>query len=117
LNRPLHKWLLLGAVLSLAACGPQPARRTESDRASDARIIAEAASRAAVAKVGARVCKTLTVGISERDVIRGVVTEVSADKIRVKLEAVGRFPNHLDGVPLAVGALVPDDPLNWAPCS
>lgn len=103
----------------LSACGTRPARDpaiAEAERAAIARTIAETAARVAVSKVGAKVCRRVTVGISEHDWIRGVVTEIETDRIRVRIEDPGRFPQVIDGTAIARGALISDTPLNWVPC-
>ena len=113
----LRGTLALCAVL--AACGTRPARDpdfADAERAAVARTINETAARVAVSKVGAKVCRAVTVGISERDWIRGVVVEVASDKIRVKVDDQGRFPQTLDGVFVARGIVLWDTPLNWKPC-
>ena len=103
----------------LSACGTRPVLNpdiAEAERAAVARTIAETAARVAASKVGAKVCRRVTVGISEHDWIRGVVTEIEADRIRVRIEDPGRFPQVLDGTTIARGALISDSPLNWLPC-
>jgi len=81
-----------------------------------AREVNETATRAAVAKAGAKVCRTIRVGIAERDWVRGVVVEASDDRIRVQIEHAGRFPHVLDGTAVVRGALVWDVPADWTPC-
>jgi hypothetical protein len=119
----LRAWLQGVAILVLctvlSACGTRLARDpgiAEAERAAVARTIAETATRVAVSKVGAKVCRQVTVGISEHDWIRGVVTEVGADRIRVRIEVPGRFPQAIDGTAVAPGASISDTPLNWVPC-
>jgi len=110
----------LFAAAILAACGWGGARPLPADaasRAADARTLAETAARIAVSKAGAKVCRQMAVGISERDWIRGVVVEVSADRIRVRIDELGRYPQTLDGVVLASGVAVWDSPLRWTPCA
>ena len=58
----------------------------------------------------------MAVGISERDWIRGVVVEVAAERILVRIEDAGRYPQSLDGLVLARGVAVWDSPLVWTPC-
>jgi hypothetical protein len=103
----------------VSACGTRPAINpdiAEAERAAVARAITETAARVAVSKVGAKVCRRVSVGISEHDWIRGMVTEIGADRIRVRIEDPGRFPQVLDGTTIARGALISDSPLNWVPC-
>lgn len=81
-----------------------------------ARAVNDSATQAAVAKPGAKVCRTIQVGIAERDWVRGVVMEVSAGKIGVRIEEPGRFPNVLNGTAVVRGALVWDATPGWTPC-
>jgi len=102
------------AALSIAACSSEPARPAFD--AQLARSVNDTATRAAVAKSGARVCRPMQVGIAERDWIRGVVTEISGDAIGVRIQDPGRFPKTLNGTPLARGAVVQDSPAAWTLC-
>ena len=102
------------AALSIAACGTEPARPAFD--AQLARTLNDTATRAAVAKSGARVCRPMNVGIAERDWIRGVVTEVSGDAIGIRIQDPGRFPKTLNGTALARGAVVRDSPAAWTLC-
>jgi hypothetical protein len=102
------------AALSIAACGSEPARPAFD--AQLARSVNDTATRAAVAKAGARVCRPMQVGIAERDWIRGVVIELSGDGIGVRIQDPGRFPKTLNGIALARGAVVQDSPAAWTPC-
>ena len=119
----LNSWLdglgVATLCAGLMACGSGPLRNAdaaEAERAASARILSETASRVAVSKVGAKVCRSLTVGISERDWLKGVVVEVSADKVHIRIDDPGRFPQTFDGVLLAPGTVVWDAPTNWTPC-
>jgi hypothetical protein len=102
-------------ALSIAACGSVKPARPAFD-AQLARSVNDTATRAAVAKSGAKVCRPMQVGIAERDWIRGVVTEISGDAIGVRIEDPGRFPKSLNGTALARGVLVQDSPAAWTPC-
>jgi hypothetical protein len=107
-------------ALVAAGCGNTRPRAETSNEYSDAQIaraVSDTATRVAVSKIGAKVCRTLQVGISERDIIRGVVEGVTAEKIRVRINDAGRFPQSLEGVPVTRGALISDVPLNWTPCA
>lgn len=103
------------AALGIAACGSVEPARPAFD-AQLARNVNDTATRAAVAKSGAKVCRQMQVGIAERDWVRGVVTEISGDAIGVRIEDPGRFPQSLNGTPLARGALVQDSAAAWTPC-
>jgi hypothetical protein len=116
----VHALAWCATLVVLAACSTTPDLRKqkadEESRASDARIISSVAARVAVSKVGAKVCRKVSIGISESDWIRGEVKEVGGNKIRVQIENPGRFPETLGGVPVAKGALIWDTALLWAPC-
>ena len=84
---------------------------------SDARTLDETAKRVAVSKAGARVCREMKVGISERDWIRGKVIEVGPKSIRVEIYDAGRFPQTLGATELKNGVSIWDNPANWTPCS
>ena len=103
------------AAWSMAACGSVAPARPAFD-AQLARSVNDTATRAAVAKSGARVCRPMQLGIAERDWIRGVVTEISGDAIGVRIRDPGRFPKTLNGTALARGAVVHDSPAAWTPC-
>lgn len=105
--------------LALSACSSPPQRNpsaVEAERAAAARTITEVATRVAVSKAGARVCREITVGISESDWVRGTVVETGADRIRVRIDEPGKFPQTLDGISVVRGATFWDTPLNWRPC-
>jgi hypothetical protein len=103
------------AAVSIAACGSVEPVRPAFD-AQLARSVNDTATRAAVAKSGARVCRPMQVGIAERDWIRGVVTQISGDTIGVRIQDPGRFPQTLNGTPLARGVVVQDSPAAWTLC-
>jgi hypothetical protein len=116
----VHALAWCATLVVLAACSTTPDLRKqkadEESRASDARIISSVATKVAVSKVGAKVCRKVSVGISESDWIRGEVKEVGGNKIRVQIEIPGRFPETFEGVPVAKGALIWDTALLWTPC-
>jgi hypothetical protein len=73
-----------------------------------ARARAYAEHMAAVGKVGAKVCREMTVGIAQRDWIRGVVSE--------RIQDAGKFLHTLNGVEIVRDAVVWDAPTAWVPC-
>jgi len=81
------------------------------------RARAESEALAAIAVPGIKVCRQATVGISERDWIRGVVVEASAGNVGVKIVDPGRFLHTLYGAEIARDALVWDSTTAWVPCS
>jgi len=102
------------AVVSLASCSSQPARPAFDPKLAS--TVDETATIAAVAKVGAKVCRQTEIGIAERDWLRGVVTEVTREGIAVRIEDPGRFPQSLNGTPVARGAVARDSAVAWTPC-
>ena len=101
-------------LLSVASCTVEPARP-----AFDAQLanrVNHTATTAAVAKLGAKVCRQTEIGIAERDWLRGVVTEAAGDAITVRIEQAGRFPQTLNGTSISRGATVRDSAALWTPC-
>jgi hypothetical protein len=70
----------------------------------------------AVAKPGIKVCRDLLVGIAVHDWIRGVVTQVDAERIAVRIDDPGQQPHMFDGQPLAKGLTVWSSAVDWTPC-
>ena len=107
--------LFAGAILPiLYSCSVEPVR--PAFEAQFARSVNDTAAVAAVAKVGAKVCRQTEIGIAERDWLRGVVTEVAGDRIAVRIEDPGRFRQTLNGTFVARGAIVRDSAVAWTPC-
>jgi hypothetical protein len=104
--------LLVGLALAVAGCAPKrPAADPEA-----ARLFAENSTLAAVSKPGARVCRRMLTGISETDIVRGVVVEARAEKIAVRVESAGRLPHSIGTIALSPKAVVWDDAAAWMPC-
>ena len=70
----------------------------------------------ALGRTGTKVCRELTVGISERDRIQGVVVETAPGKIAVRIDDPGRFAHTLNGIELRRGTVVWDALSQWTPC-
>jgi len=102
------------ALAALAACAAPPAPSALD--AERARTVADLAAQAAVAKPGVRVCRQVSVGISERDWLRGTVVEVAANLIAVRIDDAGRFPHTLEGVPVVRGTIAWSAAAGWIPC-
>jgi hypothetical protein len=100
------------AALLATGCAP----RSPQGDAEAARLFAENSSLAAVAKPGARVCRRMQTGISETNIVRGVVVEARAPKIAVRVETAGRLPQTIGTVTLVPKAVVWDDAAAWTPC-
>ena len=102
---------LLTGACSTGRPAPEPAFDPQF-----ARAVNDTATQAAVAKPGAKVCRTIQVGIAERDWIRGVVSEIADSKLAVRIDDAGRFPHELNGTAVVRGALVWDTATGWTPC-
>lgn len=111
-NRALTPIFCVFILLTGCGTGGQALR----DDPQFARSIADTAARAAVAKPGARVCREMQVGIAERDWVRGLVVEVKAAQIAVRIDEPGRFEHIVNGVKVTLGAIVVDDAVSWTPC-
>lgn len=110
----------LALCIYLASCSGRTIKdrdTPEANQASKARAVNEVAVRVAVSKVGARVCREIAVGISEHDLIRGEVVEVTPDVVKVKVTEAGRFPETIGNVVVTPGIFLSDTPLNWRPCT
>ena len=107
---------LTSAALCIAACSSSGPKREPAFDPPFAHSVDDTATRAAIAKPGAKICRQTQIGIAERDWIRGVVTEVAGDTIRVRIEDPGRLPQSLNGTALARGVVVTGSPLGWTPC-
>jgi hypothetical protein len=71
---------------------------------------------AAVAIPGIKVCKSVTLGITTQDWIRGTVTEVTGQQITVRIDAAGNAQHLASGQPLKAGDVIRDALLFWTPC-
>ena len=81
-----------------------------------ARAKFEEEARAAVAKIGQKVCREVPVGIGGRDWVSGVVVALTDDKVGVRLEDAGRQPHVVGGVELRKDETTWDVPGAWTPC-
>ena len=109
--------LLALALWTLAGCGTgSDAAQREAERQVFARSLFESAATAAVAKPGIKVCRMLTVGIAEQDWMKGVVVDVNAGRVGVRIDEPGRFPHVIGGTAVAAGVVIRDKPSEWAPC-
>lgn len=81
-----------------------------------ARARMEKEAEVVVSRPGTKVCRQLTVGISERDWVRGVVVGADADGVAVRIDDPGRFQHTLYGVELVRGTVVRDALRVWMPC-
>lgn len=108
--------ILAVGLVGLGACASP---RDAPDRGAErtfAQSVAAAESRAAVAVVGTRVCRRLTVGIAEQEWIQGVVVSVAAEEIAVRIDNPGQMSHTVDGVAVVRGALLRGPSKPWTPC-
>lgn len=80
-------------------------------------VMAHAERLALNAVPGARVCRGVPVGISEIDVLRGVVLAVERERLRIRIDQPGRLGAAIDGRLPKAGDIVNDDAGNWSRCS
>lgn len=102
------------AALAITACASAPA-----DRAFDPQLagnVNDAATQAAVAKPGTKVCRPVQLGISEKDWISGVVQQADGKTLRVRIDDPGRFPKSLNGQLVSKGESLTDAAAAWTPC-
>jgi hypothetical protein len=78
------------------------------------KFLAEA--RAAVAKEGQKVCRTMPVGIAERDWLRGTVVATNDGRVGIRIDDAGRHPHVVANVEARKGEVVWDVPQEWTPC-
>jgi hypothetical protein len=95
----------------------------QSDPAADrppAKTIAQAPmkseSLAVEASSGAKVCRTLQVGIAVRDVVRGEVTAANVDRVSVRIDNAGRHPHMIGDRLLVKGMVIDSAAADWGPC-
>ena len=81
-----------------------------------ARARAYAEHLASVGRVGAKVCREMTVGIAQRDAIQGAVVEVGHASISVRIDDTGKFLHTLNGTEIIRGMVLWDAPTAWIPC-
>ena len=65
--------------------------------------MAHAERMVAFSRTGAKVCRDVPVGIAQVDRVSGVVLAAEGDRVRIRMESVGRFDNQLDGRVIARG--------------
>jgi hypothetical protein len=105
--------VVLVAALALAAC---TAPREDPGRQALSRARADSELKAAVARVGTRVCRDSLVGIAVREILRGTVVAVNDESIDVRIDEPGSMEHTIGGRAAAKGAIVSDTFRNWVPC-
>jgi hypothetical protein len=79
-----------------------------------ARVQAERA--AAVARIGTRVCREMTIGVATRDTIRATVTATDGERITVRVENPGRFEHTMGDRTILKGDVITAPLRLWTPC-
>ena len=82
-----------------------------------AREISASAHDVAVSKPGTKVCRKFPVGISENNLIQGVVTESGGNRLNIRVVSAGRFPMQVGSIDVKPGAILTDHSESWAPCT
>lgn len=77
---------------------------------------ADAEAQNAVGRTGVKVCRTVKMGISEREWIAGVVVAVGRQSVEIAIDSPGPSPKMLAGVDLRKGAVLWDAVRDWKPC-
>jgi hypothetical protein len=76
----------------------------------------EQEARAAVGKVGQKVCREMPIGIGGAEWVQGTVVGLNAEEVAVRIDAPGRHPHVIGGVETRAGDTVWDEPTRWTPC-
>lgn len=72
--------------------------------------------RVAMAKIGAEVCRSYPVGVSEQNWVRGRVTALEGENLVITVEDPGRLAMDVGKERLEKGVVLKDVPKNWVPC-
>ena len=118
---PSRLLLRAGALIVLVvlgACVVRPRHDAAAEAAQMAlqRARMEEESMVAVTQRGITVCRELTLGIAERDWIRGEVIATDGREITVRISDAGRFAHLLDNIAVTRGSLVRSAAPLWTPC-
>jgi len=65
---------------------------------------------------GARVCRSVPVGIGNSDVVGGIVRRAERDRLWIVIDRPGRVVGEIHGQPLKMGVEVVDSPEAWVIC-
>ena len=69
-----------------------------------------------LSRPGAKVCRNVPVGIAQVDLVSGVVLTTEGDRVRIRIEGVGRLNNQPDGRVIAPGDEILEDADRWFAC-
>jgi hypothetical protein len=82
-----------------------------------ARDRARAERAAAVGLVGAHVCREMEVGVASREIVRGTVTAVDAERITVRIDDPGSLDHTIGDRIVRKGSVIVDAIRSWLPCA
>ena len=102
---------LLGTALTVP-----PVFAQHSYIVNKSKILTDVENRVAVAKVGARVCRDIFVGISERTWVKGTVIGLNADEVIVAADDPGRILLEVNGARLEEGTILKEPARLWTLC-
>jgi hypothetical protein len=109
-----HLVLLVAALL--CGCAETSGPPDAAAERAHAQAVAEAEARAAVAVVGAEVCRRVTAGIGNVEWVSGRVVAVDGEFVTVQIDKPGRLSHEVDGVVVARGTKLKTRPELWTPC-
>jgi hypothetical protein len=102
---------LFGTALTVPLAFAQHSHVVEKSK-----IVSNIENRVAVVKVGTRVCRHFSVGISERNWVKGDVSGLEGDEIIVTVDDPGHILLEVNGSRLEKGARLKEPPSLWTPC-
>ena len=69
-----------------------------------------------VAQRGVMVCRQFTVGIGNREWVRGTVVEAGSGTIKVRIDDPGQYSHNLNGMEIRRDVVIPDSTEKWFRC-
>lgn len=84
--------------------------------AMQATVRAHAERMVALSRPGAKVCRNVPVGTVQVDTVSGIVQSLHGDRVRIRIESVGRLSRQLDGREIAVGDEIVAEAEGWFAC-
>lgn len=84
--------------------------------AMQATVRAHAERMVALSRPSAKVCRNVPVGTVQVDTVSATVQSIEGDRVRLRIESVGKFSNQLDGRAIALGDELVVDAEHWYPC-
>jgi len=84
--------------------------------AMQATVRAHAERMVALSRPGTKVCRNVPVGTVQVDTVKATVLSLNADRVRLRIESVGRLSRQLDGRQIAVGEEIEVSVEGWGAC-